>query len=549
MTSLVHRNLSGEMITANVRYATYSGVEHVVIPVVALVGDIVVQGMDSQGPEFVPLSVISQVPQGWNNRPLVYNHPTNGTGSANDPLTLESICFGSTFGAKIEDDRLKMDMWANPTKAKSIGAGEVIDRCKKGEPVEVSVGVFVYLKKENGIAPNGQQYEYVWVSIVPDHLAALKNGDRGACSVEMGCGAPRILQERGGVNVEKVTAPDTKNNGDSVAPDKGMISRIFSAIFGTRNNEGEGTSYSEVYQALYRVLGATEPGFAMIEDVFPETSFVVYSVYTDTKKLYFRRSFMFNEDGAATLGDDKVAVVSETVWKVVSESEGTATVRPEQLSTSSEHGKSDEHVCTCQKGEKNLSDKKEGTSTGANANTNPIVDKMISKGLATEADRAHLSSLSETALKALEASIPAEDTPTNSNTQTENLSASTPKTEAEWFRDAPEKVREIVARAEKEEQLRRQSYISSLLKVQTRLKEPDLKKKTTDQLEELVEVLGVNNPNPVNPATGTYAARGLFSADTPLVDDEPKYEPLDAWGLSRNKTNKKNDTTNNSKEN
>lgn len=205
MTTPRYTVLRGAADAASIRTARYDGVEHLVVPVVALVGDHVMRPLGSEGPEFVPSEVIAIAPDAWAGRSVVEDHPLlNGQPiSANIPEILEAQSFGTVFNARFEDGRLKVDAYINPERAVRAGAKaqEVVRRLRAlaaGEEedlVEVSVGAFVLLEKRAGVAPDGTPYDYIWRAALPDHLAVGLGGSKGACSAEAGCGAPRAASE------------------------------------------------------------------------------------------------------------------------------------------------------------------------------------------------------------------------------------------------------------------------------------------------------------------------------------------------------------------
>ena len=200
---------------ASMRMASLLGQTHLVVPVVALVGDSVFRPMNSDGPEFVPLSELETAPWCWNNRPIVANHPGNGELSANTPDQVESTVFGRVFNARVEDGRLKMDAWFDVERARAMGgdALSVIERCEAiaaGDPnapmVEVSIGASTVLEYRPGRTPRGVAYEYIWHGVYPDHLAALPADHIGACSIEAGCGLPRAAAAHAGIQSKEITA-------------------------------------------------------------------------------------------------------------------------------------------------------------------------------------------------------------------------------------------------------------------------------------------------------------------------------------------------------
>ena len=178
---------------AEVRNEKFLGRDHVVVPVVALVEG-VLQGMNAEAPEFAPASVFGKIPSGWDGRPVVMNHPAiNGSPvPANSPTILETFSFGRIFNTKLEDGKLKTEAWIDVERARSLG-GEfesTLQRLQNGETVEVSTGLFADVLPRQGKF-NGKDYSGEWTSVVPDHLALLSAGTKGACSAEDGCGAPR----------------------------------------------------------------------------------------------------------------------------------------------------------------------------------------------------------------------------------------------------------------------------------------------------------------------------------------------------------------------
>lgn len=206
--------LTGAVATTEVRFGTLLGVEHVIAPIVMLVGDSIIFPINAEHPEFVPADVLGVAPAGWNGRPLMSgDHPSDGVTmlSANIPVVLEGQQFGSLFNARFENNRLQGEVWIDPARAAVVPDGlEILQRIKDGKPVEISVGAFVVIERTAG-QHNGQDYGSIWREVVPDHIALLREGLIGACSIEMGCGTPRALQhhvvEAAGMRV--MTAAET----------------------------------------------------------------------------------------------------------------------------------------------------------------------------------------------------------------------------------------------------------------------------------------------------------------------------------------------------
>lgn len=189
--------ITGAVSTTEVRFGTLLGVEHVIAPIVMLVGDSVIFPINAESPEFVPADILGVAPAGWNGRPLMSgDHPSDNGAmvSANIPVILEGHQFGTLFNARFEANRLRGEVWIDPNRAAAVPDGlEILQRIKDGDPVEISVGAFVVVERTAG-SHNGQDYGSIWREVIPDHVALLREGLIGACSLEMGCGTPRALQ-------------------------------------------------------------------------------------------------------------------------------------------------------------------------------------------------------------------------------------------------------------------------------------------------------------------------------------------------------------------
>lgn len=215
------------------RTASFNGVACTVVPIVALVGDIVLQAANAPAPELVPLYCLESLPlAAWNGRPIVPLHPNDGEQyiSANDPVTLDKYGFGLTFNAAISNGALQLDGYLNPVRAAVVGplANDVLARLATDELIEVSVGVSVLVSDEAGtiksLSGEDVSYSAIWEQLLyVDHVAMLPAGVEGACSVkEGGCGAPRIqnnvtLSDGGSIMAVETQAVKATDSGTKVA--------------------------------------------------------------------------------------------------------------------------------------------------------------------------------------------------------------------------------------------------------------------------------------------------------------------------------------------
>jgi hypothetical protein len=345
--------IRGAAKQASIRTAKYQNRDHFVVPVVAMMGDAVVRPLHSEGPEFVPSEELAMTPAAWDNRPCLPDHPADGRSSANTPETLERCAIGQMFYTRYENGRLQTEAWLD--NARSTLGGEparvlgLVRRAAMGEeiePIEVSVGAWVTLRKERGTSPGGQPYEYVWTNIVPDHLAIGLNGSPGACSVDMGCGAPRAatkarhgqpgngescarapapgetnctchggLAKRNGETMESETnlgdKPDAPENIDVKTGSKAPERSVLRATSKKADKRGAIES-DNLYSWLQDALQEKERGFdyLWVESFDTEDSTVVYSVRRDGEvAATYRRGFEVSGDGETIeVSDQRVAV-------------------------------------------------------------------------------------------------------------------------------------------------------------------------------------------------------------------------------------------------
>jgi hypothetical protein len=193
-TQRVYLSTNASADVKSIRQEEFRGRTYTVIPVVAIV-ETVLQGANSPAPELALASEFGKFPQSWNGRPVVLNHPSiNGVFvSASIPSVLEDYAFGTMFNAYVDQKKLLVEAWIDDERVAELGGefAEVLTRANAGEEIEVSVGAYLDVIKHRGEL-NGRTYEGVWQNVVPDHLAILSKGSKGACTNADGCGMPRV---------------------------------------------------------------------------------------------------------------------------------------------------------------------------------------------------------------------------------------------------------------------------------------------------------------------------------------------------------------------
>lgn len=204
------------------------GEEFLVVPVTAMVEGVRFGANSDGNGELGLVTEFGKFPDGWNNRPVVMNHPQiNGNFvSANSPAVLDQFSLGTTMKTEVVDNKLQMQAWLS--KAQEEGSEErldVIERIESGETIEVSVGFFTEVRAESGTF-EGVNFSGVWENIVPDHLAFLSEGTIGACSVADGCGANR---EQIIANISNISGISSLNSNSNNLKNQGvsMTSKMF----------------------------------------------------------------------------------------------------------------------------------------------------------------------------------------------------------------------------------------------------------------------------------------------------------------------------------
>jgi hypothetical protein len=494
--------VTGAAAGAELRAATFEGREHVVVPVIALLGDVVVRPLGSAGPEFVPAAELASAPGGWNGRPVVPDHPEGGT--ANEPHTLERQAFGRLFGTRFEGGKLRTEAWLDPERAAKVGAEaqRVIDRCRAGETVEVSVGAWVVAEKRSGTAPDGTPYDYVWHDVVPDHLAMLPEGTTGACSISMGCGAPRAAK-----GVEMPEAKDEKP--------RGILSRFLQS-FGLRGAaEDDGVSDRELRDALASALRTVEPGFDWIEEVFPDAGVVIYTALTDRKVLWFRRTFSKNEAGEVTLNDDRSQVEPILRYEPVKAAEA----EPEKPVAAARA------ACDCH-------DKGDAAQGEPMSKTKDLVGRLIANERSpfTDKDTAALSALSEESLAALDQQFAA---PAPAPAKTEEPKEEQPKPAADpqavtLSREEYDDMRAASSAFRAQQLARKGALVAKLKGAQDTYTEAELQAMAVEQLEKTAKLLKVDEPRP------DYSLQGEPGSGIATL---ASFAPPDPYGLNKKEAN------------
>jgi len=489
----LYRQIFLQLQSEGIRTATFDDREHLVVPVIALVEG-VIHAVNAPEPELVLADEISQAPQGWNGRPVVAGHPirNNEPVSANDPRVLESEGFGTLFNTHMDGTQLKTEAWLDPLRAQKVGkkAEEIIQRVQNGELIEISVGAFITSEAVTG-EHKGEKFSAIWREIVPDHLAMLKEGSIGACSVEMGCGAPRMahmytLSAKGYTSIKAATECKC-NKEEKVEPKtlyekykEGLKTLHGKAVALFRMGEDDDSmSDNDLRDMLNTELQKTEPGFLGVEAVFMDSSKVVFAVAPEDRLQFFRRGFSVS-DGNVTLEKGSEEVTMVTRFEPLAQSPA---VQPKQ-------------------GEEDMDE-------ALKARIQALIDS--DKNSFVAADLEYLGTFDEERLSQLEAQAtvepvkeppvvvppavvpPAVVPPVVADPLAPPAGAKTDEElEAAFLESAPQGIKDMVSRSKAEEKSRRDSLIAILKTAQKSFTETELNMMTTPVLQKMVVVAGAH---------------------------------------------------------
>ena len=336
------------------RKETLFGNDYLVAPVVALIEG-VIHPSNAPSPELALAEEFGKFPGGWNGRPVTIGHPEiNGMKvSANSPEVLEAEFVGMLFNTVLDGQKLKSEIWLDVGRITTMKgmAKQLMDLIEAGDTVEVSTGLFMALEEIEG-QYGDKKFNGIWRDVVPDHLAILPVGTRGACSVEDGCGTPRVNKRGANMNPPNLISVQNGNvttctaasgEGTCKCSDcqkknkifiptfqtlidkfKGVL-RIHSSVIPTEavdviaSKDGlvtssEGISDSDKRIALKAALQAEGRDGCYIVAVFVKT--FVYEDYDfdSGRSGFYERGYSIKSEGKVVLKEGAVQVRPETVF-------------------------------------------------------------------------------------------------------------------------------------------------------------------------------------------------------------------------------------------
>lgn len=177
---------SRELVIANLdfrqlRQEKLNGRVYNVAPVVLMTEGV---HAGSKGPVFYPEEELSKWSPSWDHKPILIDHPPDGSWAGNDPEVIEKQAVGFLLNTRY-DTKQRSEGWfdAKETARKCMPLqNAIVNR----QLMEVSTGLIVDAQDEEGEF-GGVKYNLTARNHRPDHLAILVD-KIGACSVEKGGG-------------------------------------------------------------------------------------------------------------------------------------------------------------------------------------------------------------------------------------------------------------------------------------------------------------------------------------------------------------------------
>lgn len=195
LTSL--QNIRANFDNQLVEETELKGQEHIKAPTVAVTEKVLRYNGGKRA--LLPEQEIVNSVKDWNFTPITIDHPTDrGRNlSATQPDVMDESVVGLFMNARYDRDKksLKGDVYLNKEWLQQHHRGdEVLNRLREGDLLEVSTAYRAPgAVRENG-KYNGEAYNVIQKDIRPNHFALLLDKP-GRCSLEDGCGFPRVNSE------------------------------------------------------------------------------------------------------------------------------------------------------------------------------------------------------------------------------------------------------------------------------------------------------------------------------------------------------------------
>jgi hypothetical protein len=435
---------------------------------------------------------------------------------------------GQVFNARMDGARLLMEAWIDTVKAQSTDEGrQLLERVNAGEPVEVSTGLLVVTEEEDGEYED-EPYSQVWMETFPDHLALLNDGQEGACSYARGCGLRAASRYR------------ATDKGIEVMPEPKKTRTFFDWLRDLVKDETSVEQLATLESELKDLKGAefSSKNKGKIQAIHDST--VALGALCGEPKAMNKPPCKCHQQEAQMEKKDRVKALIAAAKGLFTDAD-----EPRLLTAS------DEQLAKFEAAAK-------GKSGGALLTA--IIDKIIAnKDLPfTEDDRALLESFPEERLVEFSgwsagddksgdnsadpnADRTGKDTSKNKGNKVDNQPDLNPdgtpkamaankggkepavKTTEEFLKDAPQEIRDLVARQKQADAATRARLEALMKEEQTEFSEDEVKKMPLAELERLVRALGLG---------ASFEGRGLPVDNDGETSEYIKQAPPNGYQLA-----------------
>lgn len=571
----IRLNLSADGL---IRTGLYNGEEHLIVPTVALLGDIVVFGLHAEFPELVPASELAFSLPSWAGRPVIPDHPPDG--SANTPDRLDDLQYGQIFFPEFSDNRLRFEIWLSRSRAENAGTTWVIEELEAGNMVEISIGASIELEKVSGTNAAGDSYNGIWRNICGDHIAVGLGGGRGACNLDMGCGALRFMSESEMLEAEEVNNVGNENvryaqrqkppapaqtpvqaraaapvhaSGDQSAnePPASFIASLMARMGGMWNVarglvEDSGQTDSEIRSALMDAVYRIEPGFGWIEAVFQESMTFIYCCFPwSPEEKWYRRTFTRTDNGVS-ISETREEVVNSGGWETVTNPDSATTITVTAAaganpSCGCRNSNNVSNLATPQSGEEEDDmTKRDAILKRLAALSDEDLEKLVqtpvqAPAAGTETPATPVTPVTTPAAPQTPVQAPAVPNATPPATDPATLTAAASAILSAAGIDVATLDSVLAGEKARQTQLR-ETLITALSSRVPNLTREILTPQSTAQLEMMAQAAGLMNQPAALGFSGDYSGLGTPVQPVALESGKKKYTPPDPFGLHKNDT-------------
>lgn len=471
-------NVGGKDI--KIRREKLEGRDHLVVPCVMITNGV---HKGSDGHVLYEEQDMAESDMSWNHKPVVVYHPKkNGKNiSAADPVVLTTRKIGITLNTLTGDGKQRTEVWLDEVKTRQVDK-RILDKLEKGEPVEVSTGLYANREEKPG-EWNGEKYQTVARKYRPDHLAILPD-QVGACSIADGAGllANELKIEPEGVQV--------------------VLNRSIQKILHTAGLLNNEMSLESTRRALAEALATKfgEPGRywgGWIEVTYPDKV-----IFYDADGCYLI-GYSIAEDGTVTFVGKAVKIERVRGYRT-----------PDG---------------------KTILDNQSGVITNSSGETEmdkkPLIDALLANtgGVWKEKHRVTLEALDVEELKMLGKQPDPPPAPITNSSQKTEQPVTKPKTVEEHLADLPPEIAGLLANGLAVATARRDEIVAQLLANDNcPFDEKWLKQQEVPMLEGLLKLATPKATNPTQPIVNGTGKTPMFRTlpNTPTVNEagHPKAE-------------------------